>query len=115
MEGAVGEAPAPGYFPLSRSLSTSPPPCRQPPPPPPPLPGTAEPHGPKMAASRLPPLHPGTGSDDIGASKVRQSAGPETAALLLLLGATRCCWTGGGGAEGWDLGFPQSGSVRHLR
>jgi hypothetical protein len=33
-----------------------------------PLPGTSEPHGPKMAAPLLPPLPPDTGSDDIAVS-----------------------------------------------
>lgn len=34
-------------------------------------PGTFEPHGPKMAASRLPLLPPDAGNDDTAASRVR--------------------------------------------
>ncbi|XP_013363276.1 PREDICTED: translation initiation factor IF-2-like [Chinchilla lanigera] len=58
MEGAAEEVPAPGCSPFSGPLSASALPC---PTPPPPLPGTSEPHGPKMAVPQLPPLPPAAG------------------------------------------------------
>lgn len=59
MEGAAEEAPTPGCFPFSRSLSARPRPagCHRC------SPAPQEPHRPKMAAPRLPPLPPAAGSD----------------------------------------------------
>lgn len=86
MEGTAEAAPAPGCSSPSGSISASasarwladtP------------APGTFEPHGPKMAASRLPLLPPDAGSDDTAASRSSANQrGPRKPAGLLLLGAT---------------------------
>lgn len=96
MEGAAEEAPTPCCFPFSRSLSARPRPagCHRR------SPAPREPHRPKMAAPRLPPLPPAAGSDAAAAWSSANQRG-RSEGRLLLLGATRP--VGSQGEVPWGL------------
>lgn len=103
MEGATEEAPTPGCFPFSRSLSAQPRPacCHRR------SPALQEPHRPKMAAPRLPPLPPAAGSDAAAAwSSANQRVRSKLPAAVAR--GDSSCWFGVGGAVGKDwLGLLQ--------